>query len=84
MRRTLLALVAASAAAGSASAQQAAGSNNAPIIRTPPSSNGASYGTSGNVGTPTPMYPGRLRDYNNPAASYGRVYVPNTNQPNRR
>lgn len=46
------------------------------IIRTPSSSNGSSYGTSGNVGTPTPMYPPRLQNYNNPAASYGRLGTP--------
>lgn len=48
------------------------------IIRTPPSSNGSSYGTSGNVGAPTSMYPPRLQNYNNPAASYGRFGNPVT------
>lgn len=51
---------------------------NESIIRTPSSSNGGSYGTSGNVGAPTSTYPGRLRDYNNPAASYGRFGNPTT------
>lgn len=48
------------------------------IIRTPSSSNGSSYGTSGNVGVPTSMYPKRLQNYNNPAASYGRFGNPVT------
>ncbi|WP_409561776.1 hypothetical protein RLW55_03935 [Hyphomicrobium sp. B1] len=49
------------------------------IIRTPSSSNnGSSYGTSGNVGAPTSMYPQRLQNYNNPAASYGRFGNPVT------
>lgn len=58
------------------------------MIRQPSSSNGSSYGTSGNIGAPTSTYPERLRDYNNPAASYGRFGNPTTGntgiRPNRR
>lgn len=41
------------------------------IIRTPPStSNGSGSGTSGNVGSPTPNYPGRLRNLNSPSTDF--------------
>jgi hypothetical protein len=43
------------------------------IIRTP-SSNGQSSGDSGRIGSPIPSYPAPLRDFNNPAASYGNNY----------
>ncbi|MBS0253193.1 MAG: hypothetical protein JSR78_19200 [Proteobacteria bacterium] len=46
------------------------------IIRTPSSSNGSSNGTSGNVGVPRSMYPPRVQDYSDPAASYGRLGTP--------
>lgn len=48
------------------------------IIRTPSSSSGTSNGTSGSIGSPTTTYPAPLRDFNNPAASYGRLGNPNT------
>ncbi|MBS0235002.1 MAG: hypothetical protein JSR99_16155 [Proteobacteria bacterium] len=44
---------------------------NESIIRTPPSSNGASNGNSGNIGAPTSTYPAPLRDLNNPSVTYG-------------
>lgn len=81
MRTGILAAALLVAGAAQANAQQrvspppTGGSES--IIRTPSSSNGSSYGTSGNVNMPTSMYPPRLQNYNNPAASYGRVLPPN-------
>ncbi|HET6387736.1 hypothetical protein [Hyphomicrobium sp.] len=47
--------------------------NSNSIIRTPDtgSSGGAGAGASGNVGSPGPTYPNRLRDYNSPSTQFG-------------
>lgn len=63
-------ILAAAATLGFAAPALAQSTNNQ-IIRTPPStSNGAGSGTSGNVGSPMPNYPGRVRNLNNPSTEY--------------
>ena len=67
MKKPILAALAAIAVATPVWAQGTSGRSDI-IIRTPPSTaNGAGSGVSGNVGSPGPMYPGRLRNYNNPS-----------------
>jgi len=63
-------ILAAAATLGVAEPALAQSTNNQ-IIRTPPStSNGAGSGTSGSVGSPTPSYPGRVRNLNNPSTEF--------------
>ncbi|WP_045834526.1 hypothetical protein [Hyphomicrobium sp. 99] len=75
MKKVIIAAAVILGSVGSASAQ----SNTAPpasgnpdsMVRMPPSSsNGSGSGASGNVGSPTPNYPGRLRDYNSPSTDF--------------
>jgi hypothetical protein len=55
------------------------------MIRTPPSNNGGSTGTSGSIGSPNPTYPGRLQNYNNPSVDFGaRLRTPGVNPGLRR
>ncbi|MBS0238637.1 MAG: hypothetical protein JSS54_02035 [Proteobacteria bacterium] len=62
-------VLAAPVLAQSTSGSQSSGRSDT-IIRTPPStSNGTGSGTSGSVGSPTPNYPGRVRDFNNPSTT---------------
>jgi hypothetical protein len=90
MKKSILIATLVLASSGPSFAQQSnsqpSSSDTSTIIRTPQSSNGGSTGMSGSVGSPTPMYPSRLRDYNDPAASYGRFGSPYTGgvRPNRR
>jgi hypothetical protein len=77
MRKEILAVAAILATAAPAYAQQSISpppaQNGGQIIRQPSGNNGASTGTVGSVGSPGPAYPSRLRDFNNPAASYPRL-----------
>ena len=77
MRSVLLAAAAAAIAtttsAAYAQSTDLPPSSGGPGIVTPPST-GMSSGDSGSIGSPNSTYPGRLRDFNNPAASYGNGY----------
>jgi hypothetical protein len=69
MRNVILAAAAVLAMAAPAYAQ----STNSPggfVVRTPPSGNGSSSGTSGSIGSAGPTYPGPLRDFNNPSVDF--------------
>jgi opacity protein-like surface antigen len=77
MRKAIMAAVVALASAVPAYAQSTVAppptGGTESIIRTP-SANGGSSGVSGSVGSPTSVYPGRLRDYNNPSVNYGTQF----------
>lgn len=70
MRKTILAIAGVLATAAPAYAQSTANPPGGTIIRTPPSSNGGGSGVSGSIGSPTPTYPGPLRDFNNPSVNF--------------
>lgn len=76
MRKEIVAAVMLAISAAPTYAQQSVSpspSDNGGSIIRQPSSSGANSGTIGTVGSPGPTYPARLRDYNNPAASYPRL-----------
>jgi hypothetical protein len=71
MRKAILATAAVLATAAPVYAQSTTGpSSGQTIIRTPASSNGGGSGVSGRIGSPTPTYPGPLRDFNNPSVNF--------------
>ncbi len=83
MRNAILAAVAMFVTAVPAYAQSTNSPSGGTIVRTSPSGNGGSSGASGSIGSPTPTYPGPLRNFNNPAAEYPSTRLRNPSAPRR-